>query len=58
VKVFRNVDVKLVINGYAVHGVITNIKEDSIFFKSNKGIVSAISLDAIDSIVPSKRGGI
>ena len=57
VKRFTHKYVKLVHNGYAIRGYIVEIKEDCIIFKT-KQTESAISLDAIESIVLLGGGGI
>jgi len=54
---FLKKEVRLVTHGYAVFGEIAEVNEDCIIFKSKKGI-SAISLDAIESIVLHGQGGI
>ena len=57
VKRFVSKYVKLVHNGYAIRGHIIRIEEDCIIFKT-KQAESAISLDAIESIVLLGEGGI
>ena len=50
IKRFINKEVRLVTNGHAIFGEIVEIQDDCIIFESKKAI-SAISFDAIDSIV-------
>ena len=50
VKRFLNKNVKLVTEGYALHGRIREIQNDCIIFETQKAI-SAINLKAIDKIV-------
>jgi len=52
VRRFVNKNVKLVTEGYALHGRITELQDDCIIFES-KNAISAISLDAVDTIVLS-----
>jgi len=51
---FLNQNVKLVTQGYALHGKINEVQDDCIIFES-KGALSAISLAAIDTIVLSNK---
>jgi hypothetical protein len=50
VKRFLYKQIRLVTNGHSILGEITELQDDCIIFKSKKAI-SAISLDAIESII-------
>lgn len=52
VRRFVNKNVKLVTEGYALYGRITELQDDCLIFESQNAI-SAISLDAVDTIVLS-----
>jgi len=54
IKRFLKKNVKLVTEGYALYGEITEVQHDCIIFKTTKA-VSAISLEAIDTIVLSNK---
>jgi len=54
IKRFVNKNVKLVTEGYALYGRITELNEDCIIFETQNAI-SAISLDTIGSIVLSNK---
>lgn len=54
IKRFLNKNVKLVTEGYALYGEITEVQHDCIIFETNNA-VSAISLDSIGTIVLSNK---
>jgi len=53
--IFINKRVKLVKNGFALYGVIVDVDEDCLLFKTDKA-TSIIRFDAIQEIVPITRG--
>ena len=53
---FVNKNVKLVTEGYALYGTITELNEDCVIFET-KHAISAISLNAIDTIVLTNQWG-
>lgn len=55
VKRYLNRRIKLVRNNFPLYGVITEINDDCIIFKS-KTTESAISLDVIEEIIPLDGG--
>ena len=49
-KRFMRKQVKLVKEGYALYGMITEVSDDCLIFES-KDAVSAISLDVVDAVI-------
>lgn len=56
IKRFVNKEIRLVQNGHSIFGKIMEVQDDYIIFDSKKAL-SAISLDAIESIVLLKDSG-
>lgn len=54
ISIFLGKRVKLVTEGYALYGTITELEDDCIIFES-EDVISAIRLNAIDKIVFSSK---